>query len=259
MSVKIEELINKEKNKVGHVCAMGPSIKNKLVDLNSLDRDKNVIISCNDVDVMTDLTPDYWVLANQDYKISKLYERFNKFKNVTLFYADSCDSTDRELVKNLLNINFYGYDQRHFNSRKLDSSHKYADNLNMCNPNKNGSSYRERCCENIIENRLTIQELLKKISNSDEHYGTGDSVAIHMVALGVILGCNPINIYGVDLDYRLGYVDGKTINPNLSEYDMWMNNIKRDLSIIRDSSKLLNIEINYFGFNKEIENIFSRN
>jgi hypothetical protein len=113
------------------------------------------------------------------------------------------------------------------------------------------------CCNHIVDNRLTIQELLQKVSGYHTHYNTGDTVILHALAFSVIMGCNPINIYGVDLDYTLGYVDG--VSGNGDSFDFWMPRIENDLSVINESAKLLGIKIINYSGSKACKNIFENN
>ena len=93
-----------------------------------------------------------------------------------------------------------------------------------------------------INDRLTIQEQLQKVSQYTEHYSPGDSVILHAIAFAIIMGCNPIYIAGMDLDYSVGYADGKGASTN----DGWkreQSNLINDLRILNESAKKRNIEI----------------
>jgi hypothetical protein len=44
------------------------------------------------------------------------------------------------------------------------------------------------------------------------HYSSGSSIALHMIALALLMDCNPIYVTGVKLDYRVRYA--KSLNPS---------------------------------------------
>jgi len=76
-----------------------------------------------------------------------------------------------------------------------------------------------------------------------------------MLALAIILGCNPIYITGVDLDYSRGYVKpGVTNNDN---FNLYFDRIIKDFYIINKSAKKKGVEIFSIGkdipINKSIE------
>lgn len=225
------------KDKIGFVCGMGPSLKpylNHLVKASS-DKQSNVFISCNDFDLMTNINADYWVIANSVLTINNFYHRFNKKSNTTIVYAESVDMTDRDFVSKTLKINYVPYDQRHFGGMNCN------DLVNSNLKSLGGYAPNGTCCKHIIKERRTIQETLMDITGYEKHYGTGNSVAVHMLSLAVILGLNPIYMCGVDLDYSKGYIDGKTFNPD--SFDPWMDRIMDDFTIINESAKKIGIEI----------------
>lgn len=204
---------------VGLSSSLKPDLK-KLIELS--DSDTYRFISCNEVDKIDGLRFDYWVLANTTFTIERQHERLNN-GSAKIVYADSTDLTDRDLVDKLLFQDYLPYDQRHFSSKPCHDS-------------------TIPCCKHIIKGRLTIQEYLQKITGHHLHYSTGNTVALHMLAVAVILGLNPIYMIGVDLDYSMGYVDD-TIPANADSFDPYYLNILHDFRIIRDSAKKIGIEI----------------
>jgi hypothetical protein len=99
-----------------------------------------------------------------------------------------------------------------------------------------------RCCGRIVEGRPTVQEELQRVSDYNEHYSSGDTVALHMIAFAVIMGCSPIYISGMDLDYREGYANDQAVPVN----DDWQRlnaNLVNDLRIINESAKKRGIKI----------------
>ena len=90
--------------------------------------------------------------------------------------------------------------------------------------------------------RLTIQEELQRKTNYHEHYSPGDTVILHAISFAVIMGCNPIYVAGMDLDYSVGYVNN---NPSPSD-DGWQKqqrNLINDIRIINESAKNINVDI----------------
>ena len=218
-----EQIKNKHLNKTAFICGLGPSLSDT-IEYITKNRNEIVLISCNDIDINTNLKPDYWVFANSLQTFPFMLERFKKYEGTTIVHSDSVDSTPREWIeKNSSGLNYIGYDQRHFNNSK-------------CNNCPNG-------CKNFIDGRLTIQEELQKFTNYDLRYSTGDTVAIHMLALSILLGCNKIFISGVDLDYKKGYYNSYMRPHSVIEFDVCINNILNDFKIINDSVKNLGIEI----------------
>ena len=72
-------------------------------------------------------------------------------------------------------------------------------------------------------------------------YNTGHTVALHCLALAILLGCSKIYIFGVDLDYSLGYVDKKTSNHE--SFSPWLPEILEDFETIKESSRNIGVEI----------------
>lgn len=252
MSTRIEELLNLHKDKTCHVIGHGPSLGEHLSMLEKLDKEKNIIFSVNDIDIFTNLIPDFWLTTNPDYAIEKIYNRINKFPNTTYLYSDCLDHTDSEFIQNNLKVRNYSFDSRHFNSEP---------NIFNVKGWTLGCLGSFNCCKNIIKGRLTIQEYLQKISNYESHYTTGDTCILHALAFAVILGCKNIKIYGVDLNYSVGYVGGHLTGNNGAthgdSFDYWMDRIMSDFYIINESAKLLNINIEYNGLSNSLNEIIN--
>lgn len=217
----LNDIINNEYGKTAFICGLGPSLSDT-IDHITKNRNKIVLISCNDIDLNTNLNPDYWVFANSVQTFPSMLSRFKKYKDTIIVHSDSVDSTPREWIeKNLINLKYVGYDQRHFNNSK-------------CNDCPNG-------CVNFIEGRLTIQEELQNFTNYNKRYSSGDTVAVHMLALSILLGCKKIYITGVDLDYTKGYYNSSMINGD--SFNPYLQNILNDLKIVNSSAKNIGLEI----------------
>lgn len=217
----LKDYWNFELGKTAVICGLGPSLSESIDWIKNNENDL-VIISCNDVDLLTNLTPNYWVWANSADTIPKLSNRFSKYPNSVVVHADSVDSTPRQwIIDNFTTNTYIGYDQRHFNGLP-------------CPNCANG-------CANLISERKTIQELLKEYTNFDLKYSTGDTVAVHMLSLAILLGCKKIYIAGVDLDYSKGYYNTNFITHDT--FDPYLENIINDFKIISDSAKKINVEV----------------
>tara|TARA_R110002126_G_scaffold116875_6_gene256524 strand:+ start:6104 stop:6919 length:816 start_codon:yes stop_codon:yes gene_type:complete len=256
MSTEIEKLLGKEKDKNCHVVGHGPSLEEYLPKLSVLDKNKDIIFSVNDVDTMTDLYPDYWLTTNPDYNVRNIYKRINSFPETTFLYSDCYDLTPFNEADNLLDVEYYSFDSLHFKTRP---------NIFYVKGWRLGCDRGWiNCCSNIIDKRLTVQEYLQKISDYENHYSSGDTGILHALAFAVILGSKNINLYGVDLDYNLGYVNGNLTDSDGKanhgdSFDYWMDRIMSDFYIINESAKMLEIKINYLGYNEKLKNIFVKN
>lgn len=252
---QFSDIINKEKEKTGIVMGLGPSLRDYINSIKNLEQNKDrfSIISCNNIDVMSEVIIDYWILAQPtDYQnplhIPLAKDRYNKM-GATFLYTDCLDLTPRDQVDELLSgIDYIGYDQRHFNSEKCGWLDVHG--------------RPPSCCNGIIQGRLCIQEEFQKYTGYDVRYGSGDTVGVHMVSLGVMLGLNPIYITGIDLDYTNGYFNNdfegeegtKRLGMRLEErIKMGMDNINRvpdlvdrivkDMNIIKESAKKIGVKI----------------
>lgn len=235
MKLNLPVVFQKHLDKTGFVFGLGPSLSTYHDQFKELskDKEKNTFISCNDWDIMTEIDVDYWVIANSVMTVEKYYDRFISKPNSILVYSDTVDLTDRYVASKLLtNINYLPYDQRHFG--------------NVPCPVK-------FCCHHLIQDRLTIQEFLQDIALYHEHYSTSASVATHALALSIILGCNPIYIVGVDLDYSKGYIDGTTNNDT---FDHHMPELLSDFNIINESAKKMGVEIFNMSEHSKLKDIF---
>lgn len=245
MHLQFSDIQGRDAGKTGFVLGLGPSLSNHLHDLMLItnDKQKYKIVSCNNIDRLTELAYDYWVLAQpaedqSTYCIKNAFNRYNSRPNTTLLYTDCLDLTDRTTVDKFLNVDYIGFDQRHFKGMPCTWG--------------SGTNGRHICCEHIIPERLCIQEVLQQVTKSKIHYSTGDTVGVHMLATAIISGMNPIYITGIDLDYTNGYVHNNlpdsperiasgmasiNSNPGL------VKDILKDFTIIRDMAKNIGVEI----------------
>jgi hypothetical protein len=218
----MEKIINKEKGKTGMCVATGPSLKPYLDNVIELSKnsDEYAFLSTNHYDKMFNLSADYRIIANSHLTVGSVHNMFNSKPNM-LLYADSVDTTPRDLVKRLLKVDYIGYDQRHFKSKPCNKP--------------------TACCNHIIKDRLTVQEELQKYTQNEKHYGDGSTVALHMLAFSILMGCNPIYIFGVDLNYSKGYANPNFRNP--SSFAPYLSDILNDFKTIKESAEKIGVKI----------------
>lgn len=257
MQLQFPEIFDFDKGKTGFVLGLGSSLRKNLDMLRKLHNDKYhyKIISCNNMDIMTDINFDYWMLAqpadiSNPFCIQNSWERYNARKNTLFLYTDCLDLTPRKWVADHLTINYIGYDQRHWGGE-----HCTWGDL---------PQGQHICCERIIKERKCIQEYLMQYTKVNYHYGAADTVGVHMVALAVMLGLNPIYITGIDLDYTNGYVNNDI--PTIATR-LWMGNsvmkdekmverILRDLESIRTAAENIGVKIYDLDGGGRIANVF---
>lgn len=237
MKIEFEDIRNRESGKIGIVCGTGGSLKEyhaKFEDLSKNHKDKYCFISCNEWNEKTKIDVDYWVVANSVFTVKKKYPTFNSKPNTVLIYADSVDA-DSKSFEEKLTIDFISYDERHVGGNKCIRTLS--------------------CCKNIEPNRKTIHEYLKHITSGETIYHSCGTVGIHMLAVAVILGCNPIYVSGIDMDYSTGYVDSKketTRHDNISNYS---NDFGINSKIIAESAENIGIKIINLNKNAKYEGI----
>lgn len=211
-------------------------------------------------------------------------------QGVPLLYNMTADLSDLDFVEKNMTVDYLPYDTKHFKGRKcLDilnsfklyyeqqgdlNFKEYGNNSQMWqrpdieDPNVNpycahvhspiasAWSRKERslCCDRRL--KQTLQEYLQEITGHPQHMGPGQTVGLFCIAFAIIMGCNPIYISGLDLDYGLGYAmpDSDILKsrpshhmPNLGNVGHWKYVFKDflcdDMKILKESADLLGIEI----------------
>ena len=206
----------------------------------------------------------------------------NVFNNygVPLLYNDTADLTEPEFVEKYLKCDYYPYDTRHFKNmtcRDILKSFKsyYEKNKNFdfkdfgnnsqiwqplemkgatCDPVYAAFatqwSRNNKCCHKIDKSRKTYQEMLQDYSGHSQHLSSGTSVAFIALTFAALMGCNPIYVSGLDLDYSMGYATnnktGKRTPISRQHIGAWKivykNLILDDLRILKESAELTNTE-----------------
>jgi hypothetical protein len=268
VKITFKHIYNKHKNIPAAICCHGPSLNENKKEIEQAQNNNNVVrFSLNNWYDIFNNPPNYWILSNTSpkYHINKNYKSMNDF-GCPLFYSVEGDPTSEKFIKNNLKCDFLPYDQRHFMGHecirilKSFKEHNitynnfdfkfYGNNNIMWHPPRIGKDQGwagfdlyGRCCHRRVS--PTIQEFLQKISNSYEHYSTADTVAFHAISFAIIMGCNPIYLSGMDLDYSLGYAKNN-LKLNMDHFYIWKKNNKNlinDMKIINQSAVNRDIEI----------------
>lgn len=193
-----------------------------------------------------DINPDYWFFTNPCIPIplmGTIINSYNDKKQTHVLYADSVDLTDlKEVHERLKNVPYTRFDQRHFEGKRCDTPVNYAGD-------------HRTCCDHFEEGRLTIQEELMNHTGHNEHYSPGDTVGLHMISSAILMGCNPVYILGMDLNYRTGYPkslpnvnceglsEGVLSLPDGRTFDDCQDRLKKDLDIIMKSASMAGVSV----------------
>ena len=205
-----------------------------------------------------------------------VYNTFNEF-GVPLLYNATADLTSFDFIEKNLKCDYLPYDTKHFkgdsclqilkNFKNHYDNHKnlnyfyYGSNKQMWQrPNVEGvhpivaqihghiaSAWRnDACCHHFINK--TAQEHLQDITGHPRHMGPGQTVGLFALLFAVMMGCTPIYITGMDLDYSIGYAKGDLnlpINfPNIGHWKyVFRDFLLDDMRILKESAELLDIKI----------------
>jgi hypothetical protein len=241
------------------------------------------VVSNTEYTIYNSIAPNWlWDVYNK----GRPKDIFNKY-NVPLLYNDTADMTDEKFVQENLKCDYLPYDAKHFKNMKcrdiLNSFREYyeanrnfdfkeyGNNNEMWQPLSTkgtnchpvwatfaGAWARDnKCCHKIDLSRATIQEVLQNLSGHKQHMGPPISVGFFALVFAVLMGCNPIYVTGMDLDYAKGYANPEATNRkhhvNIPAIGHWkfVNNIpiKNDFRILKESADLLGTEI--INLNKE--------
>lgn len=245
MRLSIDNIIDKHKDCSAIVLCHGPSLNSITNNLEYFKNSGSILIGCNEWFCFYKTVPNYWVVASSEFTIERHFRTINKYSESTLVYADSVDTINKEKANSLLKNNYISYDQRHFNNKECGWVHE------------DGS--KPKCCDNIEKGRLTIQEILRNYCNGDICYSGGSTVALHCIALSILLGCKNIYLYGIDLDYRLGYANNNAGMINLVQenwFDPHMDINMNDFKSIKNLAKRNDVMFYPFSLNEKINDIF---
>jgi len=269
MKKRLEDIAGIEKGNSVAICLHGPSLSKNVETVERLQSQGAIKrISTNNWFDFFSSGPDYWVLANTIDTVKRHCEKMNQDPSSMVMFADSVDLSDFHFIDSNLKCDYLPYDQRHFRGETCNrilrrfrdhyemardlKFHHYGNNPVMWKRIKGGAGFSmssSDCCARIVDGRSTIQEFLQEISGHQEHYSTGDTVALHALALSVIMGFEKIYISGLDLDYSAGYSKSIGEKQIHAPADFWRknkeisSNLINDLRIINESAKMLEIQI----------------
>ena len=210
---------------------------------------------------------------------------FNKYK-IPVLFNDTADLTEYELIEENLECDYLGFDARHFKgdscfqvlknfkehyqkNKNLDFKYYGNNSFMWKKPDTSkvnrfcakihgqiggGWSRAGNCCHRADKSRLTIQEYLQKISGHERHMSPGHTVIMFGIMFAVIMGCSPIYLTGMDLDYEAGYANNSnefdihgmhnTNRGNLGHWKyVYKNFLLDDMKILRESAELMGIKI----------------
>ena len=277
MRLEIKDIIDKHKGMPAAIAAHGPSLNLFKEQIASLHQQEKLIrFSVNNWWDYFDTPPNYWILSTTVFTLDILMRTWytDQTKNileetgVPVFYSDDGDFTPKELIHQNLKTDWLAYDQRHWEGKNcieiLDSFNKhceehenycfnrYGNNEIMWHPPRcftnSGHALDGKCCQQNIPARSTIQEELQALSGFNQHYSTGDTVSFHAIAFAILMGCNPIYVSGMDLDYNKGYANPdktdwkhKASGPN--DWSPVRQNLENDIYVLDESAKKRGIEI----------------
>jgi hypothetical protein len=267
LNYNIGEVVDRHQGIPAVVCAHGPSLNDHKESIVRLHNNKEIIrFSVNDWFDVFAKKPDYWAISNPEYQFVNWVGKFNYYDTFLLFSTTCRERSSNSFITKNLKCKNILFDQRHFkNHNCLDilknfrSHYEENKNFNFIDYGNNSSIFTPApntpigyfgfdptgiCCRNKMG--TTIQEMLQQTSGYGKHYSTGDTVALHAIAFAIIMGCNPIYISGMDLDYSLGYASKMSFPMNMDHYNIWQEgqkNLINDLNILNDSAENRHIEI----------------
>jgi hypothetical protein len=205
---------------------------------------------------------------------------FNKYE-IPLFYNNTADLSEASFVDSYLKGDYYPFDSRHFkgmNCKQILNTFRkhyeekkdfnfteYGNNSVMWKPRSvkgtrcspayagigHGWSRDESCCHKIDNNNQTIQEVLQSYSGHNQHLGPGVTTGTFAITFAILMGCNPIYVSGLDLDYSKGYAniisekDNEIdLSPHVGSWSVVMkDSVLSDLKILKESAELAGTEI----------------
>tara|TARA_R100001377_G_C3168191_1_gene102052 strand:- start:96 stop:950 length:855 start_codon:yes stop_codon:yes gene_type:complete len=262
--LNIEDIIDKHKGTPAVIECHGPSANLNRKKINELSKNIELIsIATNEWYEFEDrLKPNYWIRAhtggNGGLSINKDLEIFNHYSEGTipLLNCDTVDSTPLKFVIDNLKCPYLPYDNRHFDGLSCEENYKKDPEGYLAHPRNIFFKFVKDCCDTRrLPNRITMQEELAKYSNHNKHFGTsGMTVALTMIAFATLMGCNPIYLNGIDLDYfgeegvyakvKNGSKIMNGFTPGSQTWQGWRRDWTiKDMNIINDSAKKIGTKI----------------
>ena len=234
----LSTIIDRHYNTPAVIDCNGPSSNFYRVDIDRLHEKKRIIklVPNEWYSFRHSTVPDYWVISNTQFTIRSQIDQFNKWL-VPVFWASSLDPTPIDFVKERLQPDYLAYRQGGIGG---DGTEAYR-----------GCTYNNFHHDDPKTAR-TIQEFLRDLSGHTDNYSTGITVAHHMIAFALIMGCHPIFLSGVDLRYdEPGAVNGyaqvrkgaELPLPTSTTWESQKDILMRDMQILNESANLMEREI----------------
>ena len=270
MQIGIKDIVDKHIKKPAVITLHGPTLNLHKQQIIDYQKQKKILrFSVNNWYEYFETSPDYWILSSSEdaFSIRGLLPILIE-KNIPIFFSDEGDFTPKDLISKSLTSEWMAYDQRHwqgktcleilkeFRKHHAENNNfnftKFGNNSVMWQPPRcysmSGHSLDGRCCRQNNPPRKPIQEQLQEVSGHDSHYSTGDSVALHAIAFAILMGCNPIYVSGLDLDYNDGYAnsdknDWKQKSQGPNAWSPVRKNLENDLNILNASAEKRGIKI----------------
>ena len=254
--LSISDIIDKHKGKPAVIECHGPSANENRQIINELClSDELVSFAINEWHEFENrVKPDYWLRSfPQRPSIEYDYEYYNKFTGgeITLLSCDVVDKSTMESAVNNLKCPYLPFDLRHFDKKSCWTNFQLLEE-NTYLPKY--FTFFPDCCSRA--GRLTLQEELKNYTNHTELYSPSTHTSsINMFSFAILMGCNPIYINGMDLDYHgpkghyANVKGGGKVPPSASSlpgnsWSDWRKNwIIRDFNIVNESAKKIGVEI----------------
>ena len=259
---EINDIIDKHKGKPAVIECHGPSASVNRKKINKLHKNKKIIvIGINEWCMFKDHPrPDYWLRchtgANGGWTVGagkwkKYLDRCTDNGTIPLLNCDTADSSTLESAKKNLDGPYLPYDNRHFGGRTCEQNYK-MDGVKFA---PSASKFFPDCCDR--KGRLTIQEEFQKYTKYPRMMSASSFTAsVYMINFAVLMGCNPVYINGMDLDYfgQGGvYTDltkeghdtlFKQFKPGEDSWKGWRREwMERDFNIINQSAKNIGVKI----------------
>jgi len=208
MNINYDLIFNRHKNKPALICGHGPSLDEVKPELQNFKETGGIIFGCNDWNLFYDVVPKYWIFCNSELTMVKMSSEINKWVDrLEVFYADTPDKTNKDWIAQNIKTKVNAY--------------------NYCDQNGN-----------------SLGEQVQKYTGCSEKYNGGDTVALQMLSFAILMGCNPINIIGVSLDYKWGYANNKTgKKPQNADIQTFKDRSIRNFEILNKSAKCKGIKI----------------
>lgn len=270
MKIELSDILDRHKEQPCAISGHGPSLSSSKARITELQNKKELLrFSVNNWWDYFDTAPNYWILSSSEHAFPMriLFEIVSK-AGCPIFYSDDGDFTSKELIDKQIKGEWLVYDQRHWEGKNCieilkEFKRHYEENKNfhftrfgnnevMWHPPRcytnSGHALDGRCCAQNQPARTTLQEYLRDLSGVEQHYSTGDTVSMHAIAFAIIMGCNPIYVTGLDLDYNKGYAnpdkeDWKSKAQGPNAWTPIRENLQSDILILNESAKSRGIEI----------------